>query len=149
MVWLMIRSWLAHVEPQNLIYQRELRMYWDISATARVKAKVISGHCNFHFNFALFVLIVYYLISYVFFVFFFIHVITNSTGMRFFLDKLFVEDYILILELVGMLLKCKLATHWSIQTQQCLTATPVKIMSWQQHVGSMNQTFCSANYPTY
>lgn len=107
-----------------------------VSGTERVKAKVILGHWNFHFNFAMFVMMVYYS-SHVFFVFFFIHVRTNSMKMRFFLEKLFVEDCILILELVGMLLKCELATHWGRQTQQHLTATPVKIMSWQQHVGGM------------
>lgn len=38
-----------------------------------------------------------------------------------------------------MLLKCELATHWGRQTQQHLTATPVKIMSWQQHKGGMKK----------
>lgn len=85
-------------------------MYQYVSGTERVKAKVILGHSNFHFHFAMFVMMVY-CSSHVLFVFFFIHVITNSMKMRFFLEKLFVEDCVLILELVGMLLKCELATH--------------------------------------
>lgn len=71
-------------------------MYQYVSGTERVKAEVILGHWNFHFNFAMFVMMVYYS-SHVLFVFFFIHVITSSMKMRLFLEKLFVEDCILIL----------------------------------------------------